>query len=151
MALVSRAERQRRRWVALERFNSKMGVSEVNRTLVRDYGITCRSANLDINWASAQIVKNLGKYERKDLMSCLITQTERVYLKALESNQLSSGIGSLNLMHRIKIEAAEKKLTNLITTTVSFSMSHRSLKWFLKFYLTEIFLLFSYIFVSMHI
>ena len=86
-----------------------MGVSEVNRTLVRDYGITRRSANLDINWASAQIVKNLDKYERKDLMAWLITQTERVYLKALESNQLSAAIGSLNLMHRITIEAAEKK------------------------------------------
>ena len=126
MALVSRAERKRRRCVALERLNSGMGVSEVNRTLVRDYGITCRSANLDINWASAQIVKNLDKYERKDLMAWLITQTERVYLKALESNQLSAAIGSLNLMHRITIEAAEKKLISIITATVSFSMSHRS-------------------------
>ena len=42
-------------------------------------------------------------------MAWLITQTERVYLKALESNQLSAVIGSLNLMHRITIEAAEKK------------------------------------------
>ena len=125
MALVSRAERKRRRCVALERLNSGMGVSEVNRTLVRDYGITRRSANLDINWASAQIVKNLDKYERKDLMAWLITQTERVYLKALESNQLSAAIGSLNLMRCLTIEAAEKKLTNLITATVSFSMSHR--------------------------
>ncbi len=74
MALVSRAERKKRRCVALERLNSGMGVSEVNRTLVRDYGITRRSANLDINWASAQIVKNLDKYERKDLMAWLISK-----------------------------------------------------------------------------
>ncbi len=141
MALVSRAERKRRRCVALERLNSGMGVSEVNRTLVRDYGITRRSANLDINWASAQIVKNLDKYERKDLMAWLITQTERVYLKALESNQLSAAIGSLNLMHRITIEAAEKKLTNLITATVSFSMSHRSWTWLFKL-LDEILVIF---------
>ena len=32
----------------------------------------------------------------------------RVYLKAMESNQLSAAIGSLNLMHRITTEAAEK-------------------------------------------
>ena len=126
MALVSRAERIRRRCVAIERLNSGIRASEVNRTLVWDYGITRRSANLDINWASDQIVKNLDKYERKDLMAWLITQTERVYLKALESNQLSAAIGSLNLMHRITIEAAEKKLTNPITAIVSFSMSHRS-------------------------
>ena len=86
-----------------------MGVSEVNRTLERDYGINRRSANLDIHWASAQIVKNLDKYERKDLMAWLITQTERVYSKDLDTNQLSAAIGSLNLMHRITIEAAEKK------------------------------------------
>ena len=109
MAVVTRAERKRRRCDALERLNSGMGVSEVTRTLVRDYGITRRSANLDINWASAQIVKNLDKYERTDLLAWLVTQTERVYLKALESNQLSAAIGSLNLMHRITIEAADKK------------------------------------------
>ena len=47
MALVSRAERKRRRCVALERLNSGMGVSEVNRTLVRDYGITRKELRLD--------------------------------------------------------------------------------------------------------
>ena len=109
MAVVSRAERQRRRCDALARLTSGMGVSEVTRTLVRDYGITRRSANLDINWASAQIVKNLKGYEKTDLMGWLITQAERVYLKALETNQLSAAIGSLNLMHKICIEAADKK------------------------------------------
>ena len=85
-----------------------MGVSEVTRTLVRDYGITRRSANLDINWASAQMIKSLEKYERTDLLAWLVTQTERVYIKALEANQLSAAIGSLKLMHKITIEAADK-------------------------------------------
>ena len=108
MAIVSRAERKRRRCDALARLTSGMGVSEVTRTLVRDYGITRRSANLDINWASAQMIKNLEKYENTDLMAWLITQTEKVYLKSLESNQLTAAIGSLNLMHKITLEAAEK-------------------------------------------
>jgi len=85
-----------------------MGVSEVTRKLVRDYGITRRSANLDINWASAQMIKNLEKYEKSDLLAWLVTQTERVYIKALEANQLSAAIGSLNLMPKITIEAADK-------------------------------------------
>ena len=42
-------------------------------------------------------------------MAWLIAKTKKVYLKALESNQLSAEIGSLNLMHRITIEAAEEK------------------------------------------
>ena len=110
MAIVSRAERKRRRCDALERLTSGMGVSEVTKTLVRDYGITRRRANLDSNWASAQMIKSLEKYERTDLMGWLVTQTERVYLKSLETNQLSAAIGSLNLMHKICIEAADKKL-----------------------------------------
>ena len=114
MALVRRAERKRRRCIALERLNFGMRVSEVNRTLVRDQGITRRSANLNINWASAQIVKNLDNYERKDLKAWLITQIEKIYLKALEFNQLSAVIGSLNLMHRITREAAKKKLITLL-------------------------------------
>ncbi len=93
-------------------FESGMGVSEVTRTLVRDYGITRRSANLDINWASAQIVKSMKKYEKTDLLGWLITQTERVYIKALEANQLSAAIGSLNLMHKITIEASDKRKQN---------------------------------------
>tara|TARA_Y100001973_G_scaffold93233_1_gene143851 strand:+ start:522 stop:884 length:363 start_codon:yes stop_codon:yes gene_type:complete len=109
MAVVTRAERKKRRCDALARLTSGMGVSEVTRTLVRDYGITRRSANLDINWASAQMIKNLEKYENIDLLAWLITQTERVYFKALESNQLSAAIGSLNLMHKITIEASDKK------------------------------------------
>tara|TARA_B100000886_G_scaffold108386_1_gene72472 strand:- start:329 stop:781 length:453 start_codon:yes stop_codon:yes gene_type:complete len=134
MALVIRAERKRRRCVALERLNFGMGVSVVKRTLVRDYRITRKSANLDINWASAQIVNNLDKYEYKDLMAWLITQTERVYLKALESNQLSAEIGSLNLMHRITVEAAKKKQTNVIKEIVSFRISHRSWTWLFKLF-----------------
>ena len=92
-----------------ERLNSGMGGSEVNRALVRDYGITRRNANLDNNWTSVQIVKNLDKYERKELMARLIKETERIYLKAQESNQLNAAIRSLNLMHRTTIEAAKKK------------------------------------------
>ena len=109
MALVSRAERKKRRCVALERLNSGMGVSEVNRTLVRDYGITRRSANLDINWASAQIVKNLDKYEKKDLMAWLLTQSERTFQRAFESGQYSSAIGSLRLIYEMTIKEPEKK------------------------------------------
>tara|TARA_B100000886_G_scaffold241210_1_gene169252 strand:- start:398 stop:700 length:303 start_codon:yes stop_codon:yes gene_type:complete len=98
----------------------------VNRTLFRDYGISRGSVNLDVNWASAQIVKKFDNYERKDLMASLIAQTKSVYLEALESNQLSGAIRRLNSMHRIIIEAAEKKIINLIMETISFRMSRRS-------------------------
>ena len=108
MAVVSRNERKKRRCDALARLTSGQGVSQVTESLVRDYGITRRSANLDINWASSQMIKSLEKYEKTDLMAWLVSQSERVYLRALEQNQLSAAIGSLNLMHRITIEASDK-------------------------------------------
>ena len=58
-------------------------------------------------------------------MAWLIKQTERLYLKAKESNQLVAAIVSLNLMHRIILEAT-KKTKNLNTEIVSFKMYHRS-------------------------
>ena len=109
MAIVSRSERKRRRCVALERLTSGMGVSEVTRTLVRDYGITRRSANLDINWASTQIVKNLDKHEKRDLLAWILTQSERTFQRAFEAGQYSSAIGSLKLIWEMTIKDSKEK------------------------------------------
>ena len=64
----------------------------MNRISVKEYDITRIGLNLDINWTCAQIVKSLDKYEYRDLIVWLITQTERIYLKALESNQFSAAM-----------------------------------------------------------
>ena len=109
MAVVSRNERKKRRCDALARLTSGMGVSEVTETLVRDYKITRRSANLDINWASAQIVKNLEKHEKRDLLAWLLTQSERVYQRAFQANQFSAAQGALKLIYDMTIKEPEKK------------------------------------------
>ena len=109
MAVVTRAERKRRRCVALERLSSGMGVSEVTRTLVMDYGITRRSANLDISWASTQIVKNLDKHEKRDLLAWILTQSERTFQRAFEAGQYSSAIGSLKLIWEMTIKDSKEK------------------------------------------
>ena len=109
MAVVTRAERKRRRCDALARLTSGMGVSQVTETLVRDYGITRRSANLDISWASTQIVKNLDKHEKKDLMAWLLTQSERTFQRSFENGQYSSAIGALKLIYEMTIKDTEKK------------------------------------------
>ena len=109
MAVVTRAERKRRRCDALERLNSGMGVSEVTRTLVRDYGITRRSANLDISWASTQIVKNLDKHEKRDLLAWILTQSERTFQRSFEAGQYSSAIGALKLIWEMTLKEQPKK------------------------------------------
>ena len=109
MAIVSRAERKRRRCDALARLTSGQGVSQVTESLVRDYGITRRSANLDINWASTQIVKNLDKHEKRDLLAWILTQSERTFQRAFEAGQFSSAIGSLKLIYEMTIKDTDKK------------------------------------------
>ena len=109
MAIVSRAERKRRRCDALARLTSGMGVSEVTRTLVRDYKITRRSANLDINWASSQMIKSLEKYEKTDLLAWILTQTERTFQRSFEAGQYSSAIGSLKLIWEMTIKDSKEK------------------------------------------
>ena len=92
MAVVTRAERKRRRCDALARLNSGMGVGEVTEYLVSNYDLTRRSANMDVRWASAQIVAGLKEYNRPDLLAWLLTQSERVYQRSLDSVQYSSAI-----------------------------------------------------------
>ena len=111
MAVVSRNERKKRRCDALARLTSGMGVSQVTESLVRDYGITRRSANLDINWASAQMIKSLENYEKTDLMAWLVTQSERTFQRAFEAGQYSSAIGSLRLIYEMTLKDQPKKDT----------------------------------------
>ena len=92
-----------------ELFESDMGVSQVTETLVRDYGITRRSANLDINWASAQMIKSLEKYEKTDLLAWILTQSERTFQRAFEAGQYSSAIGSLKLIWEMTIKDSKEK------------------------------------------
>ena len=109
MAVVSRNERKKRRCVALARLNSGQGVSQVTESLVRDYKITRRSANLDISWASTQIVKNLDRHEKKDLMAWILTQSERTFQRAFEAEQYSSAIGALKLIYEMTLKDQPKK------------------------------------------
>ena len=78
MALVTRKERNDRRMDALSKIEKGWGVGQTINYLVHDYKITRRSANLDIQWASAKLVQNLNKHERTDLLAWLLYQTQQV-------------------------------------------------------------------------
>ena len=61
MALTTRKERIARRNDALRKMEKGWGVGQTINYLVHDYKITRRSANLDIQWASAKLVQNHTK------------------------------------------------------------------------------------------
>ena len=88
-----------------------MGVSQVTESLFRDYVITSRSVNLDISWTSTQLVKNLDKHKKKDLMTWLLTQSERTFQRSFEASQYSSASGSLKLIYEMTLKESGTKKT----------------------------------------
>ena len=116
MAVVTRKERTARRNDALQKIEKGWGVGQTINYLVTDYKITRRSANLDVQWASAKLVQNLNKTERTDLLAWLLYQTQQVYQKSVEAKQYSAATGCLNLIWKMGIEAGEKRTSNTAKT-----------------------------------
>ena len=112
MALTTRKERIARRNDALRKMEKGWGVGQTINYLVHDYKITRRSANLDIQWASAKLVQNLTKTERPDLLAWLLYQSQQVFLKSMETGNYSSACGALNLIHKMGVEGSAKKIQN---------------------------------------
>ena len=111
MAVVTRKERNARRNDALSKIEKGWGVGQTINYLVSDYKITRRSANLDIQWASAKLVQNLNKHERTVLLAWLLYQTQQVYLKSVEAKQYSAATGCLNLIWKMGVESGKQKFT----------------------------------------
>ena len=110
MALTTRKERIARRNDALRKMEKGWGVGQTINYLVHDYKITRRSANLDIQWASAKLVQNLTKTERPDLLAWLLYQSQQVFLKSMETGNYSAACGALNLIHKMGVEGSAKKI-----------------------------------------
>ena len=110
MAVVTRKERNARRNDALRKMEKGWGVGQTINYLVHDYKITRRSANLDIQWASARLVQNLNRHERSDLLAWLLYQSQQVFLKSMETGNYSSACGALNLIHKMGVEGSAKKI-----------------------------------------
>ena len=116
MAIVTRKERNARRNDALRKMEKGWGVGQTINYLVHDYKITRRSANLDIQWASAKLVQNLTKTERPDLLAWLLYQSHQVFLKSMEAEQYSAATGCLNLIWKMGIDSNKPKNSNVAKT-----------------------------------
>ena len=116
MAVVTRKERNARRNDALAKIEKGWGVGQTINYLVHDYKITRRSANLDVQWASAKLVQNLNKHERTDLLAWLLYQTQQVYLKSIEAQQYSAATGCLKLIWEMGIQSGDKRNSNTAKT-----------------------------------
>ncbi len=71
MARVTREERKKRRISALSRLQAGWGTGETIQYLMRDYGLTRRSANLDVVWANKELSKGFNNHDKKEMEAWL--------------------------------------------------------------------------------
>ena len=93
MARVTREERKKRRISALSRLQDGWGTGETIQYLMRDYGLTRRSANLDVVWANKELSKGFNNHDNKEMVAWLLTQYQRLAVKSESDKQYGVSLG----------------------------------------------------------
>tara|TARA_B100000212_G_scaffold316737_1_gene271852 strand:+ start:232 stop:582 length:351 start_codon:yes stop_codon:yes gene_type:complete len=102
MARVTREERKKRRISALSRLQDGWGTGETIQYLMRDYGLTRRSANMDVVWANKELSKGFDNHDNKEMVAWLLTQYQRLAVKSEADKQYGVSLGCY------------KEITNLV-------------------------------------
>lgn len=93
MARVTREERKKRRITALSRLQDGWGTGETIQYLMRDYGLTRRSANMDVVWANKELSKGFDNHDNKEMVAWLLTQYQRLAVKSEADKQYGVSLG----------------------------------------------------------
>ena len=93
MARVTREERKKRRISALLRLQDGWGTGETIQYLMRDYGLTRRSANMDVVWANKELSKGFDNHDNKEMVAWLLTQYQRLAVKSEADKQYGVSLG----------------------------------------------------------
>lgn len=93
MARVTREERKKRRIAALSRLQDGWGTGETIQYLMRDYGLTRRSANMDVVWANKELSKGFNNHDNKEMVAWLLTQYQRLAVKSEAEKQYGVSLG----------------------------------------------------------
>ena len=93
MARVTREERKKRRLTALSRIQKGWGTGETIEYLMTDFGLTRRSANLDVVWANKELSKGFDNHDNKEMVAWLLTQYQRLAVKSEADKQYGVSLG----------------------------------------------------------
>jgi len=93
MARVSREERKKRRLTALSRIQKGWRTGETIEYLMTDFGLTRRSANLDVVWANKELSKGFDNHDNKEMVAWLLTQYQRLAVKSEADKQYGVSLG----------------------------------------------------------
>ena len=93
MTRVTREERKKRRITALSRLQKGWGTGETIQYLMNDYGLTRRSANLDVVWANKELSRGFDNHDNKEMVAWLLTQYQRLAVKSEADKQYGVSLG----------------------------------------------------------
>ena len=88
MTRVTREERRKRRISALTRLQEGWGTGETIQYLMNDYGLTRRSANLELVWFNKELSRGFANHDNKEMVAWLLTQYQRLALKSEAKNNM---------------------------------------------------------------
>ena len=109
MARVSREERKKRRLTALSRIQKGWGTGETIQYLMTDFGLTRRSANLDVVWANKELSKGFDNHDNKEMVAWLLTQYQRLAVKSETDKQYGVSLGCYKEIANLIIKPNQKQ------------------------------------------
>jgi hypothetical protein len=113
MARVTREERKKRRISALSHLQNGWGTGETIQYLMRDYGLTRRSANMDVVWANKELSRGFDNHDNKEMVAWLLTQYQRLAVKSEADKQYGVSLGCYkeiaNLVIKPNLKQRNKK------------------------------------------
>ena len=98
MAIVSRAERKRRRMACLQEMKNGRSRGDLIDFLVSNYDLSRRSAISDISWADKELIKAWETTESKEIMGWMLNRVQRVGFLAEQNGQYGAAVGAYRLL-----------------------------------------------------
>jgi hypothetical protein len=114
---TTRAERKRRREVALAKISEGYGFADAVAFVMQEWGCSRSTARRDCHWAHDELQLGIDSHDIQHLAVHLATSLQRLSLKAEQDKQYSASVGAMRLRNdillarRLDVEASKAKRT----------------------------------------
>ena len=104
MAITTRAQRQQRRYEALQLISYGVPPTDAASQLTVKWGCSRRTSLRDIESVHSELANALDSVELQQMMSWLATQYQRLAAKAEHDGQYASAVGALNALRAMVVQ-----------------------------------------------
>ena len=104
MAITTRAQRQQRRYEALQLISCGVPPTDAASQLTVKWGCSRRTSLRDIESVHSELANALDSVELQQMMGWLATQYQRLAAKAERDGQYASAVGALNALRAMVVQ-----------------------------------------------